>query len=292
MFGVVFEGHPDLRRILMPEDYEGFPQRRDFPVGGEPVLFTFNEEKLLREVAVSDGTTDPSRAQRVPQARGVGHALQRARRGRGDARADDAQHRATPPGDSRRAAAARDARGRGRTRRPADHRLRPHRDREDRRGQGLLEGDPGRRADGLPLLLLQRDGVLRRRRDVAGPRCAAARPVPASDSPRAQPDQFTPLLARDECGRPRRGVGVLVRPARAGEDPRPVRDVLRPTNAHPLHPGGRRDGGHPAGVRPEAARVPEDHAAARGSVRRPAREEPDPARTPARDRRRRSGDAA
>jgi NADH-quinone oxidoreductase subunit C len=43
MFGVVFEGHHDLRRILMPEDYEGFPQRRDFPIGGEPVLFTVDE---------------------------------------------------------------------------------------------------------------------------------------------------------------------------------------------------------------------------------------------------------
>jgi NADH-quinone oxidoreductase subunit C len=44
MFGVIFEGHPDMRRILMPEDFEGFPQRRDFPIGGEPVLFTYNEE--------------------------------------------------------------------------------------------------------------------------------------------------------------------------------------------------------------------------------------------------------
>ena len=48
MFGVVFDGHPDLRRILMPEDYEGHPQRRDFPVGGEPVLFTHNESRLTR----------------------------------------------------------------------------------------------------------------------------------------------------------------------------------------------------------------------------------------------------
>lgn len=43
MFGVVFDGHPDMRRILLPEDYIGHPQRRDFPIGGEPVLFTGNE---------------------------------------------------------------------------------------------------------------------------------------------------------------------------------------------------------------------------------------------------------
>jgi NADH-quinone oxidoreductase subunit C len=46
MFGVIFDGHPDMRRILMPEDYEGHPQRRDFPIGGEPILFTHNERTL------------------------------------------------------------------------------------------------------------------------------------------------------------------------------------------------------------------------------------------------------
>ena len=48
MFGVLFDGHPDPRRILMPEDYVGHPPRRDFPIGGEPVIYTFNEHELPR----------------------------------------------------------------------------------------------------------------------------------------------------------------------------------------------------------------------------------------------------
>ena len=44
-FGVVFHGHPELTRILLPEDYVGHPQRRDFPVGGEPVTFTYSEKR-------------------------------------------------------------------------------------------------------------------------------------------------------------------------------------------------------------------------------------------------------
>jgi NADH-quinone oxidoreductase subunit C len=48
MFGVQFDGHPDPRRILMPEDYVGYPQRRDFPIGGEPVIYTYNENLIPR----------------------------------------------------------------------------------------------------------------------------------------------------------------------------------------------------------------------------------------------------
>jgi NADH-quinone oxidoreductase subunit C len=48
MFGVVFDGHPNMTRILMPEDYEGHPQRRDFPVGGEPIFFTHNDARYTQ----------------------------------------------------------------------------------------------------------------------------------------------------------------------------------------------------------------------------------------------------
>ncbi len=46
MFGIEFEGHPDPRRILLPEDWTDHPLRKDFPLGYEEPQFTFNFEEI------------------------------------------------------------------------------------------------------------------------------------------------------------------------------------------------------------------------------------------------------
>jgi len=38
--GLWFDGHPNLTRIFLPEDWDGHPHRKDYPVGGEPVQFS------------------------------------------------------------------------------------------------------------------------------------------------------------------------------------------------------------------------------------------------------------
>ncbi len=46
LFGIHFSDHPALERILMPEDWEGHPLRKDVPLGYEEIAFTFNEDRI------------------------------------------------------------------------------------------------------------------------------------------------------------------------------------------------------------------------------------------------------
>ncbi len=47
LFGIEFLGHPDLRRMMMPEDWVGHPLRKDYPLGYEEVQFSFNFDDIM-----------------------------------------------------------------------------------------------------------------------------------------------------------------------------------------------------------------------------------------------------
>ena len=255
MFGVIFDGHPDLRRILMPEDYEGHPQRRDFPIGGEPVLFTHNEPRIPEVLAVSDLETRPS-APQIPYREMEDVARARAHRAR--RRAEELLTLNIGPHH------------------PATHGV--------LRLLTTLEGEVVR--DIKPIIGYVHTGIEKTAEDKsywkvipviermdylayyfnAMAFCGAVEtmldlevppraPVPARHPPGAQPDHVPHGVAGHQRARPRRDLDVLVLLPRPRDGPRPVRDVVRPAHAHALLPGRRRDGGHPGRLRRQGARV-------------------------------------
>lgn len=48
LLGIGFRNHPDPRRILLPDDFEGHPLRKDFPIGAEEIAFSHNQERLYQ----------------------------------------------------------------------------------------------------------------------------------------------------------------------------------------------------------------------------------------------------
>jgi NADH-quinone oxidoreductase subunit C len=68
LFGIEFDGHPNMTRIMMPDDWSGHPLRRDYPIGGEPIDFVVNRPMRSAEDLRNMGILVPD--PNAPESRG------------------------------------------------------------------------------------------------------------------------------------------------------------------------------------------------------------------------------
>ncbi len=244
-FGIIFDGHPSLTRIEMPDDWEGHPQRKDYPLGGVPVEYKGAKIpppdraevlQLMSDTTAGNGGngTDTLIAvsgqdwdKIVEAARSKGEPGERIVVNMGPQHPSTHGVLRSDPRD----------RGRDRHRRPLRNRLPAHRNREEPRVPLLDAGRHVRDPNGLPVTVFQRDRILPRRGEAArhhrrDPGTGQRHP---GDDDGAQPH----LLAPGRVGHRRHGTGRddadVLRLQGPRDHPDAVRVHHRPADEQRLH---------------------------------------------------------